>query len=87
MNTLLLQPTDVLFFRDGRPMSGSLAGHGAAWPLPTVTDAALHGALHRALLSGHGHTQRTGATRAAADVIAARIAGVTACEGDSSTTF
>ncbi|MDB0057100.1 type III-B CRISPR module-associated protein Cmr3, partial [Akkermansiaceae bacterium] len=47
MNTLLLQPTDVLFFRDGRPMSGSLSGHGAAWPLPTVTNAALHAALHR----------------------------------------
>lgn len=50
MNTLLLDPTDVLFFRDGRPMSGSLSGHGAAWPLPTVTNAALHAALHRAEL-------------------------------------
>ena len=40
INTILLQPTDVLFFRDGRPMEGSLAGHGAAWPLPNVTDAA-----------------------------------------------
>ncbi len=48
MNTLLLQPTDVLFFRDGRPMSGSLAGHTAAWPLPDVTNHALHAALHRA---------------------------------------
>lgn len=56
MNTLLLQPNDVLFFRDGRPMSGGLAGHGAAWPLPTVTNAALHAALHRAGLTGvHGH--------------------------------
>lgn len=45
---ILLQPTDVLFFRDGRPIEGSLAGHGAAWPLPSVTDAALHAALHRA---------------------------------------
>lgn len=50
MNTLLLQPTDVLFFRDGRPMSGSLAGHTAAWPLPDVTNHALHAALHRAEL-------------------------------------
>src|ERR1035437_2802120 len=41
MNTILLQPTDVLFFRDGRPMSGSLAGHGAAWPLPKGIKAAL----------------------------------------------
>lgn len=56
MNTLLLQPTDVLFFRDGRPMGGSLGGHGAAWPLPTVANAALHAALHRAALEGvHPH--------------------------------
>lgn len=56
MNQLFLSPTDVLFFRDGRPMSGSLAGHGTAWPLPTVTNAALHAALHRADLQGvHGH--------------------------------
>lgn len=56
MNTILLQPTDVLFFRDGRPMTGSLAGHGAAWPLPDVTNHALHAALHRAELDGvHAH--------------------------------
>jgi len=48
MNQLLLRPTDVLFFKDGRPMSGSLSGHGAAWPLPTVPNAALHAALWRA---------------------------------------
>lgn len=56
MNTLLLQPTDVLFFRDGRPMGGASAGHGAGWPLPTVTDAAFH-ALHRSDLKGHAHDQ------------------------------
>jgi hypothetical protein len=56
MNTILLQPTDVLFFRDGRPMGGSLAGHTAAWPLPDVTNHALHAALHRAELEGvHAH--------------------------------
>lgn len=69
MNTLLLQPTDVLFFRDGRPMGGSLAGHGAAWPLPTVTNAALHAALWRSQdgdkianvqVHGHSHHSRTG---------------------------
>jgi len=38
MNCILLEPTDVLFFRDGRPMAGSLAGHGAAWPLPNVVN-------------------------------------------------
>jgi len=56
MNAILLRPTDVLFFRDGRPMSGSLAGHTAAWPLPDVTNHALHAALHRAGLDGvHSH--------------------------------
>src|SRR5262245_54559415 len=56
LHQILLQPTDVLFFRDGRPMSGSLAGHTAAWPLPDVTNHALHAALHRAGLDGaHGH--------------------------------
>jgi CRISPR-associated protein Cmr3 len=59
MNTLFLQPTDVLFFRDGRPMSGSLAGHTAAWPLPDVTNHALHAALHRAALD-NVHTHRRG---------------------------
>lgn len=60
MNTLLLQPNDVLFFRDGRPMSGGLAGHGAAWPLPTVTSAALHAALWRAGLADASHPHRPG---------------------------
>ncbi|MGA3171132.1 MAG: type III-B CRISPR module-associated Cmr3 family protein [Chthoniobacteraceae bacterium] len=60
MNTILLRPTDVLFFRDGRPMEGSLAGHGAAWPLPTVTDAALHAALHRSGLEAHPHRHAAG---------------------------
>jgi hypothetical protein len=56
MNTLLLHPTDVLFFRDGRPMTGSLAGHGAAWPMPDIINHALHAALHRADLPGvHAH--------------------------------
>src|SRR5439155_13916598 len=56
MNIILLKPTDVLFFRDGRPMSGSLTGHTTAWPLPDVTNHALHAALHRAALEGvHGH--------------------------------
>ena len=57
MNTLLLEPSDILFFRDGRPMSGSLAGHGAAWPLPTVLNAALHAALWRSEIASHAHRQ------------------------------
>ena len=63
INIVLLRPTDVLFFRDGRPMEGSLAGHGAAWPLPSVTDAAFHAALHRSGLNGHAHDQRRDAER------------------------
>jgi hypothetical protein len=59
MNTLLLRPTDVLFFRDGRPMTGSLAGHTAAWPMPNVVSAALHAALHRAGLD-QVHVHRRG---------------------------
>jgi CRISPR type III-B/RAMP module-associated protein Cmr3 len=56
MNTILLEPTDVLFFRDGRPMGGSSCGHGAAWPLPNVINHAFHAALHRAELQGvHEH--------------------------------
>lgn len=68
MHTLLFEPTDVLFFRDGRPMGGSLSGHASGWPLPTVTSAALHAALHRADLAkifgrkvhGHDHHRRQG---------------------------
>lgn len=64
MNTIFLQPTDVLFFRDGRPMTGSLAGHGAAWPMPNVINHAFHAALHRAKLdevgSGKLHVHRRG---------------------------
>lgn len=56
MNTILLAPTDVLFFRDGRPMGGSSSGHGAAWPLPSVINHAFHAALHRADFTGvHEH--------------------------------
>lgn len=56
MNTILLEPTDVLFFRDGRPMGGASSGHGAAWPLPGVVNHAFHAALHRAGFEGvHEH--------------------------------
>lgn len=49
MNALELHPLDTLFFRDARPMetgAGS-GGHGANWPLPTVTHEALRTALLR----------------------------------------
>lgn len=56
MNTILLQPTDVLFFRDGRPMGGASSGHGSAWPAPTIINHAFHAALHRANFAGvHKH--------------------------------
>ncbi len=44
---LRIEPRDVLFFRDARPMTASFAGHGAHWPLPGVLHDALHGALCR----------------------------------------
>lgn len=56
MNQILLEPTDVLFFRDGRPMEGSLTGQTAAWPLPDIVNHALLAALHRAAIPGvHEH--------------------------------
>lgn len=55
MNTILLEPTDVLFFRDGRPMGGASSGHGAAWPLPSVINHAFHAALHRSDIPSHRH--------------------------------
>ena len=61
MNTILLQPTDVLFFRDGRPMGGASAGHGAAWPMPNVINAAFHAALHRSGFAKDAHSHRRGA--------------------------
>jgi CRISPR-associated protein Cmr3 len=61
MHIFLLNPTDVLFFRDGRPMGGSSSGHGAGWPLPSVLNSAFHGVLHRANLEGvHGHNHWKG---------------------------
>jgi CRISPR-associated protein Cmr3 len=61
-HTLQLQPSDVLFFKDGRPMDGASSGQGAAWPLPNVLDAALHAALHRSGHASHSHTsKRSGA--------------------------
>lgn len=54
---LSLSPTDVLFFRDGRPMEGSSSGHGAAWPLPNVLSSTIHHALRRADL-GDVHQHR-----------------------------
>lgn len=42
-----LQPRDVLFFRDARPMEASDPGRGAVWPRPDLLHAALHHAFLR----------------------------------------
>jgi hypothetical protein len=47
MNAYILEPQDLLFFRDGRPIA-TAGGHGARWPEPSVIFDALHAALHRA---------------------------------------
>lgn len=60
MHELKLTPTDVLFFRDGRPMTGSLTGRTASWPLPHVINAVLHAALHRAGFAVNAHRSRRG---------------------------
>ena len=46
MHPYLIQPRDVLFFRDARPMGGSSVGAGADWPLPSVLHSALLSAFH-----------------------------------------
>jgi CRISPR-associated protein Cmr3 len=48
MKQLLLQPLDILFFRDGRPMMGANPGRGARVPMQHVISGALHNALYRA---------------------------------------
>lgn len=58
MNQILLSPSDILFFRDGRPIGGSLSGHGAAWPLPNVINAAIHAALWRSGLAEQAHVHQ-----------------------------
>ncbi|MCX8107463.1 MAG: hypothetical protein N3G20_01520, partial [Verrucomicrobiae bacterium] len=58
LNLILLKPTDVLFFRDGRPMTGASTGRTAAWPFPDIVNHALHAALHRAgFVDVHLHRQ------------------------------
>jgi hypothetical protein len=42
-------------------MTGSLAGHGAAWPLPNVINAAFHAALHRSGFAKEARSHRRGA--------------------------
>lgn len=59
MHTLLFDPTDVLFFKDGRPMSGASSGHGTSWPLPSSIHSALLASLYRANLQDvHSHAHK-----------------------------
>ena len=60
MHTILLTPQDVLFFRDARPMSGSLMGHTAYWPLPHIFNHALRSAFHRADLDRRAAKEKYG---------------------------
>jgi hypothetical protein len=41
MPVYTLTPTDVLFFRDGRPMEVA-GGHGARWPEPSLIFDGIH---------------------------------------------
>jgi CRISPR-associated protein Cmr3 len=75
LHEILLQPTDVLFFRDGRPMGGAQAGHTAAWPLPDVTNHALHAALHRAGLDKVHRHRRGGSGRYEVEAARDRVFG------------
>jgi len=60
MHTILLTPQDTLFFRDARPMSGSLMGHTAYWPLPQTFNHALLSAFHRAELDRRAADKKYG---------------------------
>lgn len=42
---LNIDPRDLLFFRDARPIGGSAEGAGGSWPLPAVFYAAMRSAL------------------------------------------
>ncbi|MCX8090869.1 MAG: hypothetical protein N3I86_08045, partial [Verrucomicrobiae bacterium] len=53
MNTVLIEPTDVLFFRDAIPMSaGQGKGAGCRMPFPST----LHEAFRASLLRARGET-------------------------------
>lgn len=43
-----IEPRDVLFFRDARPISGASIGLGATWPSPSVFHSAVISAFYRA---------------------------------------
>jgi CRISPR-associated protein Cmr3 len=44
---LNIEPRDVLFFRDAKPMEASSVGSGARWPVPQIFHNAMLSALHQ----------------------------------------
>lgn len=50
-----LNPRDVLFFRDAKPMGGSSAGAGANWPLPGTLHSAVMSTFHDKWPEGSAH--------------------------------
>ncbi|MCP5517944.1 MAG: hypothetical protein H7A45_11890 [Verrucomicrobiales bacterium] len=61
MPVYLIQPQDLLFFRDARPMEPESpgGGQGARWPHPAIFFDAIHAALWRAFPDAE-HRQRVG---------------------------
>lgn len=67
-----LEPRDLLFLRDARPMAASDAGQGANWPRPDQLWNALINAFHRQWperqeWEGMAHTKRDGERRESSD--------------------
>jgi CRISPR-associated protein Cmr3 len=57
---LNIEPRDVLFFPDARPMASSSVGAGAKWPVPQVFHNALLSALHQMERQEFEHVHRPG---------------------------
>lgn len=71
--TYVLEPRDLLFLRDARPMAASDAGLGANWPRPDQLWNAVINAFHRAWpevrqpWEGAAHTKREGENPGSSD--------------------
>jgi CRISPR type III-B/RAMP module-associated protein Cmr3 len=57
---LSIEPRDVLFFPDARPMAASSVGEGARWPVPQVFHNALLSALHGMERQAFEHEHQAG---------------------------
>ncbi len=70
--TYVLEPRDLLFLRDARPMAASDAGRGANWPRPDQLWNAVINTFHRAWperqpWEGAAHTKREGEKKDSSD--------------------